>query len=325
MRPFRLRLPITLAALLCAAAPAWALNYGTAQGTLLAGGERFELTKAYAIHRGGVFESGGGGDKTLTIVRLVDGELDADTAADDKKFAKAIANSKLHAVEIRLKDESGEIVGQRLYHAGQLFDGEGGEAGTWLRGEYNNKVIWGALSTDGVQPFGNEGFWRYEAFFAAQFQAPPAEALADNAAQGSFKLGGKSAKLTSARAWVDERAEDDGEGVTRTVVVLASAPLDLETARDDEKLRATVKKSKLQAFKIWINDQEGTIIRQAWFAPGGAEQMEAQEGLRWASWEFTTDAIVGFVTSDGDRQAGKSKWAVEAQFKAAIAGAPSPE
>jgi hypothetical protein len=320
MRTTAAILALTTAAAL--AAPAAAINYGTAQGTVLAGGERFELTHAYAVHRGGVFENGGGGDKTLTIVRLVDGEVAADAIADDKKFAKAIADGKLHAIEVQLKDETGEIASQRLYHAGKTFDAPGGEEGTWLRGEYNNKVIWGGLATDGVQPFGNEGFWRYEVFFAAQFQAPPAAALSENTASGTFKLGGKSAKLVAARAWVEP---EEGSATTYTVVLLSSAPIELATARDDAKLLAALKKQKLQAFKIKINDQEGSLVRQSWITSAGAEDMEPQEGLRWASWEFTTDAIVGFVTSDGERQAGKSKWAVESHFNAAIAPAPAAE
>jgi hypothetical protein len=313
---------LVLAATALAAAPAAAINYGTAQGTVLAGGERFELNHAYAVHRGGVFENGGGGDKTLTIVRLVDGEVPADAVADDKKFAKALADGKLHAVEIQLKDESGEILSQRLYHSGKTFDAPGGDDGTWLRGEYNNKVIWGALATDGVQPFGNEGFWRYEVFFAAQFQAPPAAALSENTASGTFKLGGKSAKLVAARAWVEPEA---GSETTYTVLLLSSAPIDLATAKDDAKLLAAVKKQKLQAFKVKINDQEGTLAHQAWITPAGAEDMEPQEGLRWASWDFTTDSIVGYLTSEGDRQAGKTQWAVESHFNAAIAPAPAAE
>ncbi len=307
------------------AAPAAAINYGSAQGTLLAGGERYELTHSYAIHRGSVYESGGGGDKTMTIVRLVDGEVPAEAISDDKKFAQAIADGKRHAVEIRLKDESGEILDQRLYHAGRMVTGAGGDAATWLRGEYTNKLVWGAFATDGVQPLGSDGFWRYEAFFAAQFQPPPGAALGDNSAQGTLKLGGKSAKLVAARAWVENKTPEGGTEETYTHVVLSSVPLDAETASDDAKLRAAVKKSKLQAFRFKIHDQEGSITEQAWYGPAGVETMAVQEGLRWASWEFTPERIIGFVGSDGDRQSGKTKWAVDSHFNASIEAAAEAE
>lgn len=320
MRPIA---SIAAVAILAGVVPAAAISFGTAQGTLLAGGERYELTKAYAVHRGSVFESGGGGKKTITLVRLVDGEIDAASVADDKKFAKALVDGNLHAVEVELSDDSGEITAQRIYHGGKRVDGPGGDAGTWLRGEFNNKQIWGALGTDGVQPLGTSGFWRFEAFFAAQFEAPPGAALEQNTAQGSMKLGGKTAKLVAARSWLDTRTPEGGEEDTYTIVVLSSAPLDLDTVKDDQKLLAAVKKQKLQAFKIEIHDQDGNVTRQGWFSPAGVEQMEAQEGLRWASWEFSTDSISGFLTSDGDRQAGKTKWAIESHFNAAIEGAPA--
>jgi hypothetical protein len=318
-----MRRTLAILALTALAAPAVAINYGTAQGTLLAGGQRYELNHAYAAHRGSVFEAGGGGERTLTIVRLVDGEVAADVAADDQKFAKAVADGKLHAVEVQLKDETGEIALQRLYNAGQIVDGAGGDAGTWLRGEYNNKVIWGALGTDGVQPLDNEGFWRYEAFFAAEFAAPPADALAQNAAAGTLKVGGKPVKLVASRAWIVK--DPDNAERTYTEVLLSSAPLDLGTARDEAKLVAAVKKQKLSAFRFRINDQEGSLTRQAWITPAGIEDMEAQEGLRWASWDFTTDTIVGFVSSDGERTSGKTKWAVEAHFNTPIAPEPAAE
>jgi len=300
------------------AAPAAAINYGTAQGTVLAGGERFELTHAYAVHRGSVYETGGGGEKTLTILRLTSGEIAADAVADDAKFAKAVAAAGLHAVEIHLKDETGEVLSQSLYHGGKTIDGAGGEAATWLRGEYTNKVIWGAASTEGVQPMGSDGFWRYEAFFAAQFEAPPAAGLDDNRAQGAFKLAGKSAKLTHSRAWMENKTPEGGPEETYTVVLLSSGPVDLATARDEAKLAAAVKKAKLQAFKVRIHDQEGTLKEQAWYTPGGVTASEPQEGLRWSSWEFTTDRIMGFVTSDGERGTGKGKWSVDGHFNAPI-------
>lgn len=316
-----------LAVVLCAtllAAPAAAINYGTAQGTLLAGGERFELTHAYAVHRGSVYESGGGGEKTLTIVRLTSGEIPAEAVTDDAKFAKAVAAAGLQAVEIRLKDETGEVLSQSLLHAGKTLDGAGGEAATWLRGEYNNKLIWGAASTDGVQPMGSDGFWRYEVFFAAQFEPPAAAGLEDNRAQGTFKLAGKSAKLTHARAWMENKTAEGGPEETYTVVVLSSGPLDAPTVRDDAKLAAAVKKAKLQAFKIRIHDQEGTLKEQAWYTPAGVTAGEPQEGLRWSSWEFTTDRITGFVSTDGERGTGKAKWSVDAHFNTAIE-APAQE
>src|SRR4029079_7381712 len=129
---------------------------------------------------------------------------------------------------------------------------------------------------------------------------PPAAALSENTASGTFKLGGKSAKLVAARAWVEK--PDPASEATFTVLLLSSAPIDLATAKDDAKLLAAVKKQKLQAFKVKINDQEGTIAHQAWITPAGAEDMEQQEGLRWASWDVTTDSIVGFLTSEGERQ-----------------------
>ena len=311
-----------LAALLAvAAAPAAAeLLYGTAQGALTAAGERHELTHSYALSEHSVFESRKGEVTATTVVVLSDRELDAALIGDSAKLAKAAVKTPFHAVQVRIQNDNGEILNRRLYGPGAANTDElpGGEGSLWLRGEFTDKAIWGALGTDGEMPLAGEQTWRFEAFFAASFPPPPSAKLAENTAAGIFKLAGRPVQLAYARAYLDDRTLEGGEPDTYTVVVLGSGPVDLATARNDTALAQAVKKSKLTALKLWVHDQSGEIRRQSWYSSKGTETAENPEHVRWAAWEFTPDKINGFVTSDGAQKTGKTAWDYEVNFNAPI-------
>jgi hypothetical protein len=299
-------------------APAGALDYGTAQGSLLVGGERHDLNHAYALPEGSVYERGGGGDKAITHVLLLDREGDPAAIVDAKRRAKALSASGAHGVLIRIHDQSGDVQTQTLLLPGGTAEVAGDEHATWLRGEFTNRVVWGALASEGQ--LAGDPPWRYEAIFAGEFTPPRAGTLDENAAEGTFQIGSRSAQLAHARAFL-ETSEAEPEK-THTVVVLSSAPVDLATARDAEALRAAVKSAKLTAIKVWISDQEGVVTRQEWFAPQTTQHPETVEGLRWAGWDFTTDKIRGFLSTDGTKQVGRTRWQLDAHFAAPIEGVP---
>ena len=292
------------------------VSYGTAQGTLTVGGQRVDLEHAAALHLNSVFEKRAEGKEMETVVVLSDREVDGALLGDAERLAAAARQSGFHAVEVRIQDSSGEVLSQRLFRPGSGGPAEvlGNNEALWLRGEYTNKEIWGAVGSDGdlAMPGGK---WRYEAFFSARFPEPPAAGLASNRARGSFELDGRATRLEHARAYLEAT---DQEERTFTVLVLSSAPVDLATARDDQKLAAAARQKKLTALKLWIHDQEGTITRQQWITPEGTTQPESAEGARWAAWEFTEEVIRGFVTSDVERQSADLRFAYEAHFAAPI-------
>lgn len=306
---------------LLTAVPAIAeLLYGNAQGALTVAGERHELTHSYALSEHSVFESRRGEEVATTVVVLSDRELDRALVGDPAKLARAARSTPFHAVQVRIQNDNGAVLDRRLYGPGEAMSGEwpGGEGSLWLRGEFTDKAIWGALGTDGPLPLSGETTWRFEAFFAATFPPPPSAALAENTAAGIFKLAGRPVQLAYARAYLDDRTVEGGEADTYTVVVLGSGPVDLATARNDNALAQAVKKSKLTALKLWVHDQSGEIRRQSWFSAKSTETEENPEHVRWAAWEFTPDKINGFVTSDGARKSGKTAWDYEVNFHAPI-------
>lgn len=292
------------------------VSYGTAQGTLTVGGQRVDLEHAAALHLNSVFERRGEGKEMETVVVLSDRAVDGALLGDVERLAAAARQGGFHAVEVRIQDSSGEVLSQRLFRPGSGGPAEvlGNEAALWLRGEYTNKEIWGAVGSDGELAMPG-GKWRYEAFFAARFPEPPAAGLAPNRAAGTFELDGRATRLEHARAYLEATDQDER---SFTVLVLSSAPVDLATARDDEKLAAAARQKKLTALKLWIHDQEGTITRQLWVALEGATEPEGAEGARWAAWEFTDEVIRGFVTSDGERGAGPARFSYDAHFAAPI-------
>ena len=309
-----------LLALLAAPPAAAELLYGAAQGALTVAGERHELTHSYALAEHSVFESRRGDVTATTVVLLADRELDQALLGDPAKLAKAARTTPFHAVQVRIQNDSGAVLNRRLYGPGAAGTDElpGGEGSLWLRGEFTDKAIWGALGTDGALPLSGETTWRFEAFFAATFPPPPSASLAENTAAGIIKLAGRPVQLAYARAYLDDRTVEGGEPDTYTVVVLGSGPVDLPTARNDNALAQAVKKSKLTALKLWVHDQSGEIRRQSWFSAKSTETEENPEHVRWAAWEFTPEKINGFVTSDGARKNGKTAWEYDVNFHAQI-------
>jgi len=293
------------------------VSYGTAQGTLTVGGQRVDLEHAAALHLNSVFERRSEGKEMETVVVLSDRAVDGALLGDVERLAAAARQGGFHAVEVRIQDSSGEVLSQRLFRPASGGPAEvlGNDAALWLRGEYTNKEIWGAVGSDGELAMPGGGKWRYEGFFAARFSEPPAVGLAPNRATGSFELDGRATRLEHARAYLEAT---DQEERSFTVLVLSSAAVDLATARDDQALAAAARQKKLIALKLSIHDQEGTITRQLWVTPEGATEPEGAEGARWAAWEFTDEVIRGFVTSDGERGAGPARFSYDVHFAAPI-------
>jgi hypothetical protein len=306
-----------LGAVLSVAPLAAEVSHGTAQGTLTVGGQRVDLAHAAALHVNSVFESRGEGKEMETVVVLSDREVDGALLGDVERLAAAARQGGFHAVEVRIQDSTGEVLSQRLFRPGSGGPAEvmGNDAALWLRGEYTNKEIWGAVGSDGELAMPGGGKWRYEGFFAARFPEPAAGGLASNRAAGTFELDGRATRLEHARAYLEAT---DQEERSFTVLVLSSAAVDLAAARDDQALAAAARQKKLTALKLWIHDQEGTITRQLWVAPEGTNEPESAEGARWAAWEFTDDLIRGFVTSDSERGAGPARFSYDVHFAAPI-------
>jgi hypothetical protein len=299
-------------------APAFAeVSYGKAQGGLRVGGQRVDLAHAAALHVNSVFEGRGQGKEMETVVVLSDREVDRALVGDVERLAAAARQGGFHAVEVRIQDSTGEVLSQRLFRPGSGGPAEalGNDSALWLRGEYTNKEIWGAVGSDGELATPDGGKWRYEAFFAALFPEPRAAGLAEGKASGTLELDGKAISLEHARAYLEETDEEER---TYTVLVLSSAPVDLATARADKALAAAARKGAFTALKLWIHDQEGTITRQLWVTPGETTEPDSAEGARWAAWEFTDDSIRGFVTSDGERGAGPARFSYDVHFAAPI-------
>jgi hypothetical protein len=313
-------LPLAALAAALVASPIQAeLLYGTAQGGLTLPSGRIELAHSAAISEPSPFTSRKTEAATTTLVLLADREVDAALLADPSLLAKAARDQQFHAVQVRIQNDTGEILNQRLYGpAVGTAELAGSEQSLWLRGEFTDKAIWGALGSDGALPLQGDETWRYEAFFAAKFPAPQSASLDENTAFGIFRLAGKPTQLGYARAYLEDHTPEGGEADTNTVVLLSSGPLDLAVLRDDEALARAAKKSKLTVLKVWVHDQSGAIRRQAWFTAKGTETVDTPEHVRWAAWEFTTEVINGFISSDGARTTGKATWEFEAHLRAQI-------
>lgn len=248
----------------------------------------------------------------FTVVTLSNVPLDRALAADAAALAAKAKKGEVVAVEVTIEDATGRAFPQVLFaKVGRL---ESEADGVWISQEFTDQIAEGQVKSAEELRSGST-VWSYDADFRALLPGDPSADLELGQVSGDFSLQGKPIALGHVRAWLVNDETGDGTG---TRVLVSTAAVDLETARNEAALWALVESDGLVALSILIDDETGSVESQTFLAPGLPARLSTGVGSRWSKWEFTDDVVRGSVNSDGRQELFDLIWEYTLYFAAPI-------
>src|SRR3954447_4085258 len=305
---------------LLAAASAFALEPGKADGTITINRKPVKLKFAYAKKEKDFDKN----DRYVVI--LTDRPVPRAALNDSMRWSKTIESGNVVAAKLQFdkakKLEQIEIDSKALQHkslpvmtndvklTGITFSNSAIEGGVSVTKDQEFFTDVAVLDFKFSAPLGIEKFG--DNALAAKELAASGPKIADGSATGTLKVDGSSVKLTHAIARLAPNAFDEKKKDVQ--VLLTDQPVTMETFVDDRKLYADVKSGKLQGLVVAIDDGEKPYHLQLLNAKNPM-QLSGSGFFNFDATDFSDKHVSGRFFSNGEEDfMEKHKYSYDVSF-----------